>query len=202
VQKLTVLIAFFVCLTSLSHAQLANDNEWDGAMPPKFEIYGLASGMKTIDATGTVVIRNSQPNQPSPFTPSGLASGARAGFAWRYKNVALLADFGFHKYSDSTGSTSMMPLMVGLRAYSHDRFRTSFFGEGLAGAYRWTVNSGTVNFATVKGIVSAGAGMDIRISHRVVWRVFEMQVAIAGARNGPLLTGGPSTGIAYRFGDR
>lgn len=44
--------------------------------------------------------------------------------------------------------------------------------------------------------------MDLRLSHRLVWRVFEIQLAIAGARNGPLLTGGPSTGIAYRFGDR
>jgi hypothetical protein len=201
-QKPTVLIAIFVCLAPLSHAQLADDDQWDGAAPPKFEVYGLASGMKTIDATGTVVIRNPQPNQPSPFTPSGLASGARAGLVWRYRNAGLLADFGFHKYSDSTGSTSMMPLVLGVRAYSHERFRTNFFGEGLAGAYRWTVNSGTVNFATVKGIVSAGAGMDIRLSHRVVWRVFEMQVAIAGARNGALLTGGPSTGIAYRFGNR
>ena len=96
----------------------------------------------------------------------------------------------------------MAPLMVGIRGYSHERFRTSFFGEGLAGAYRWTVNSGTVNFATMKGIVSAGGGMDIRLTHRFVWRVFELQLAIAGARNGPRLTGGPSTGIAYRFGDR
>lgn len=193
---------FFVCLASLSHAQLTDDDEWDGTAPLKFEIYDFASGMKTIDATGTVAVRNPQPKQPSPFTPGGLAPGVRAGFAWRYQRAALLADFGFYKYSDSTGATSMMPLMVGIRAYSHERFRTSFFGEGLAGAYRWTVKSGTVNFATVKGIVSAGAGIDIRLSQRVVWRVFEMQVAIAGARNGPLLTGGPSTGIAYRFDNR
>jgi hypothetical protein len=44
--------------------------------------------------------------------------------------------------------------------------------------------------------------MDIRLTRRLVWRVFEFQLAIAGARNGPLLTGGPSTGIAYRFGFR
>jgi hypothetical protein len=96
----------------------------------------------------------------------------------------------------------MVPLLAGIRGYSHERFRTSFFAEGLAGAYRWTVNSGTVNFTTVKGIVSGGAGMDIRLSHQLLWRVFELQIALAGARNGPLLSGGPSTGIAYRFGDR
>jgi hypothetical protein len=200
--KPTVLFALFVCVAPLSHAQLADDKEWDEAALPNFEVYGLASGMKTIDATGTVVIRNPQPNQPLPFTPTGFASGARVGLAWRHENVELLADFGFHQYSDRTGSTSMAPLMAGIRGYSHERFRTSFFGEGLAGAYRWTVNSGTTNFAAVKGIVSAGAGMDIRLSHRLVWRVVEIQFAIAGARDGPLLTGGPSTGIAYRFGNR
>lgn len=203
-QKPLFLIAILLCVPPLSNAQRPDDEEWDLPVPspPKFELYGLASGMKTIDASGTVVIRNPQPNQPSPFTPIGLASGARAGFAWRYENVALLADFGFHKYADGTGSTSIAPIMAGIRGYSRERFRTSFFGEGMAGAYRWSVNSGNVNFTTVKGIVSAGGGMDVRLTHRLVWRIFEFQLAIAGARNGPQLTGGPSTGIAYRFGDR
>lgn len=199
-QKPVLWIAILVCLPSLSHAQRPDD-EWDVPLPPKFEVYGLASGMKTIDTTGTVIIRNSQPNQPLPSAPTGIASGARVGFAWRHENAALVADFGFHKFADRSGSTSMAPLMAGIRVYSHERFRTSFFGEGLAGAYRWTVNSGTVNFATLKGIVSAGGGIDVRLTHRLVWRVFEIQLAIAGAQNGPLLTGGPSTGIAYRFGD-
>jgi hypothetical protein len=44
--------------------------------------------------------------------------------------------------------------------------------------------------------------MDVRLTHRLVWRVFEIQLAIAGAQKGPLLTGGPSSGLAYRFGDR
>ena len=158
--------------------------------------------MKTVDASGTVVIRNPAPNQALGFTPRGLASGVRSGFVWRHGNVGLVADLGFHKYSDRTGSTSLAPLMVGLRIYSDERFRTSFFGEGLAGAYRWRVNSGNVNFTTAKGIVAGGGGMDIRLTRRLVWRVFEIQIGIAGAQTGPLLTGGPSTGIAYRFGNR
>ena len=143
--------------TALDLRQLGADDEWNVTAPPTFEVYGLASGLTTIDATGTVIIRNPQPNQTLPFTPRGLGSGARVCFGWRHENAELLADFGFHKYSDRTGSTSMAPLMVGIRAYSHERFRTSFFGEGLAGAYQWTVNAGAVNFATVKGIVSCGA---------------------------------------------
>jgi hypothetical protein len=188
--------SIIACLTTLSYAQYAEDSA------PPFEVYGLGSGLKTVDATGTLVVVNPGPNSPLGFTPSGLASGARAGFVWRHENVGLVADLGFHKYSDRTGSTSLAPLMVGLRVYSDEHYRTTFFGEGLAGAYRWTVNSGNVHFTTGKGIVLAGGGMDIRLTRRLVWRVFEFQIGLAGARDGPLSTGGPSTGIAYRFGGR
>ena len=194
--RLILLFAIVGCLPTLSYAQYEEDSE------PPFEVYGLASGMNTVDASGTIVIVNPGPNQPLGFTPSGMASGARAGFVWRHEKVGLVADLGFHKYSDRTGSTSLAPLMVGLRVYSDEHYRTSFFGEGLAGAYRWTVNSGSVNFTTGKGIVLAGGGMDIRLTRRLVWRLFEIQIGLAGARNGPLSTGGASTGIAYRFGRR
>ena len=201
-QKTILLIAIVACCSSLCHAQYPRDDEWNVDETPTFEVYALASGMRTIDATGTVIIRNPEPNQSLGFTPAGLASGARVGFAWRYENVALFAESGFHRYSDHMGSTSMAPFMAGIRGYSREQSRTSFFGEVMAGGYRWTVNSGSVNFVTVKGIVLAGGGMDVRLTHRLVWRIFEFQLGIAGARNGPLLTGGPSTGIAYRFGER
>jgi hypothetical protein len=193
-QRLVLFISMLGYATLLAHAQSADVFPW--------EVYGLASGMKTVDASGTIVIRNPAPGQPLGFTPSGMASGVRTGLVWRHENIGLVADLGFHKYSDQTGSTSLAPVLVGLRVYSQERFRTSFFAEGLAGGYRWTVNSGNAHFTTGKGIVSGGGGMDIRLTRRLVWRVFEMQLAIAGARNGPLLTGGPSTGIAYRFGGR
>lgn len=192
------LVAAVVCLGCPLYAQYSGLG-FDDEEPPPFEIYALASAMGTVDATGTVVIHNPQPGQPSPFTPHGGASGMRVGFSWRKYNVALISDFGFHKYADRTGSTTLAPLMFGVRRYSQGE-RAAFFVEGLAGAYRWSVNSGNVNFTTVKGIVAGGVGMDLRLSRHLVWKVFELQVAIAGARSGPLLTGGPSTGIGYRFG--
>jgi hypothetical protein len=190
------------CCVSLSYAQLPVGDWQETDSPAPFEVYGMASGMRTVDTTGTLIIKNPAPGQSLGFSPDGLASGARVGFVWRHDNVGLVADLGFHKYSDHTGSTSLAPLMLGLRVYSREQFRTSFFGEGLAGAYRWTERFSQTNFTTTKGIVAAGGGMDIRLTRRLVWRVFELQLAIAGARNGPLLTGGPSTGIAYRFGSR
>ncbi|HKV77696.1 MAG TPA: hypothetical protein VJP02_06135 [Candidatus Sulfotelmatobacter sp.] len=192
----SIIFSISGCFTTPSYGQYAEE------APRPFEVYGLASGMKPVDATSTVVVVNPGPNQAPGFAPNGLASGVRAGFVWRHENIGLVADLGFHKYSDRTGSTSLAPLIVGLRVYSDERYRTSFFGEGLAGAYRWTVNSGDLHFTTGKGIVLGGGGMDIRLTRRLVWRVFELQFGIAGARNGPLLTGGPSTGIAYRFGRR
>ncbi len=130
------LIALFLiagCLTTLSYAQYAEDS------PPPFEVYGLASGLKTVDGTGTLVVVNPGPNQPLGFTPSGLASGARAGFVWRHERVGLVADLGFHKYSDRTGSTSLAPLMVGLRVYSDEGTFTSRPARGLC----WPVEGWT-----------------------------------------------------------
>lgn len=191
-KHLTLLI-FLGSVTLLSSSQSSEG-------PAAFEFYGLASGMRTVDASGTIVIRNPGPNQSLGCTPTGIASGVRTGLVWRHENVGLVADVGFHKYSDRSGSTSLTPVRAGLRVYSEERFRTTFFGEGFLGMYRWNVRSGNVNFTTVKGIVSGGGGMDIRLTRHLLWRVLELEVAIAGARNGPLLTGGPSTGIVYQYG--
>ena len=186
-------------LTTPVGAQSAAMYQPDDGSPPPFEVCALASGLGTVDASGTVVIHNPAPNQPLGFAPSGMASGARLGFVWRHENVGLVADIGFHKYADRIGSVSMAPVMLGIRHYSDEHFRTSFFGEGLVGVYRWSVNFGNTRFTTGKMILLAGGGMDIRITQKVVWRVGEIQVGIAGARVSPLLTGGLSTGIAYRF---
>ena len=190
-------------LAPLSQAQFPLPRRPQNREPPaQFEVYGLASGMRTIDASGTVVMTNPSPNQSSGFTPDSLASGVRTGFVWRHDNLGLVSEFGLHKYSDHNGSTSMAPFMLGLRIYSDENYRTSFFGEGFVGAYRWSVNSGVVKFTTVKGIVMGGGGMDIRLTRRLVWRVFDMQLGLAGARLSPLGTASISTGFAYRFGDR
>jgi hypothetical protein len=198
-QRLLLLVVSVGCLAATSHAQYPAADWPDADTPPPFEVCALASGMRTVDATPTLVIKNPAPNQSLGFTPSGVASGAQVGFVWRQDNIGLVADLGFHKYSDRTGSTTLAPLMLGIRVYSDEHFRTSFFGEGLAGAYRWTERADKANFTTVKGIVATGGGMDIRLTRRLVFRVFEIQLMIAGAGAGPLLTSRASTGIAVRF---
>ena len=199
-QRLLVLIGLIACACN-SHAQYPS-LDWPSDEPPPFEVYALASGMGTVDATPALIIQNPQPGQDLGFTPKGFASGARAGFVWRHENLGLIADLGFHKYADRNGSTSLAPLMLGLRIYSHEQFRMSVFGEGLAGAYRWTERAEKANFTTVKGIVAVGGGMDIRLTRNVVFRVGEIQLMIAEARTGPLLTESASSGLAFRFGGR
>jgi hypothetical protein len=199
-KRLLLTICAVVCFARVSNAQYPTAYGSDADEPPPFEVYALASAMQTVDATPTLVIHNPAPGQNLGFTPSGSASGSRVGLVWRHANLGLIADLGFHKYSDRTGSTTLAPLMLGFRVYSDERFRTSVFGEGLAGAYRWTERSATVNFTTVKGIVAAGGGMDIRLTRSLVFRVGEIQLMIAGARAGPLLTGSVSSGLVFRFG--
>lgn len=199
-QRLVLLAVIVGSLVGISYAQYPAADWADTDTSPPFEVYALASGMRTVDATPTLVIKNPAPNQSLGVTSSnGIGSGTQVGFVWRHENIGLLADLGFHKYSDRTGSTTMAPLMLGIRIYSNEHFRTSFFGEGLAGAYRWTGNSKNANFTTAKGIVAAGGGMDIRLTHRLVFRVFEVQLMVAGAQVAPLLTSRASTGIAVRF---
>jgi len=184
-----------------AYAQYPSFDWPDSDTPPPFEVYALASGMGTVDPTSpsTVIIHNPVPGQDMGFTSRGFASGARIGFVWRHENLGLVADFGFHKYADRTRSTSLAPLMLGLRVYSHEQFRTSFFGEGLAGAYRWTERFSQTNFTNTKGIVAAGGGMDIRLTRQLVFRVGEIQLMIVGARSGPTLSESVSSGFAVRF---
>lgn len=195
-QKLLLLALVAGCFARLSYAQYPADDWADADTAPPFEVYTLASGMRTVDPPSSLVIQNPTPGQDLGFAPDGFASGSRVGFAWRHENVGLIADLGFHKYSDHIGSTSLAPLMLGLRFYSHEQFRTSFFGEGLAGAYRWTEKGKNANFTTVKGILAAGGGIDIRLTRSFVFRVGEIQLILAG---GGGLTESASSGFGFRF---
>lgn len=194
--KLLLLVLIPGCFARLSYAQYPSGDWADADTAPHFEVYTLASGVRTVEPSSTLVIQNPGPGQDLGFAPDGFASGSRVGFVWRHENVGLIADLGFHKYADHIGSTSLAPLMLGLRFYSHEQFRTSVFGEGLAGAYRWTEKGKNANFTTVKGILAAGGGIDIRLTRSFVFRVGEIQLILAG---GGGLTESASSGFAFRF---
>src|SRR5262249_54143933 len=182
----------FTCLCVLTlvataQAQFKNAHWEDTDSTPPFEIYGLASAIHTVDGTGTTVIHNPTPNQAG-FTPSGVASGARSGFVWAHDNVGLVIDVGFHMFSDRAGSTTLAPFIVVLCVSSEEHFRTAFFGDFLGGGYRWTMHTPDINFTHMKGAGALGGGMDIRLTRRLVLRVFELRVMLVGGRLGPQLT--------------
>jgi hypothetical protein len=163
-----------------------------------FEIYALASLIGSADATPTVVDQIQSPS--ASWDPTGRAFGFRSGFALHKKNAALVGDVGFHRHQDHTGSTSLTTFMVGPRVSSTEHLRTKFYTDILAGAYRWNEQSVDANFTHGKFILSGGGGVDVRLTHRLAFRVLALELMLVGSQNGPLLNSRVSSGLVYRFG--
>lgn len=170
--------------------------------PPPFEIFALASSMKTVDVTTPVSYQIKNPTLPSAFSFDSGAPGFRAGFAWNHDRAALVGDAGFYHYSEHTGSTTMTTFMIGPRVSSNENFRTRFYAQLLGGGYRWQVRSPIADFTHGKFILSAGGGMDIRLTHHLSLRAIELEIMLAGAQNGPLTSSRASSGFVYRFGSK
>ena len=61
--RLVLFLSILGCLTPLAAQSRAGAGQY-AEVPPPFEVYGLASGLKTVDATPTLVITNPGSNQP------------------------------------------------------------------------------------------------------------------------------------------
>jgi hypothetical protein len=66
---------------------------------PPFEVYALASSIKTIDEVQRAEILSPA---VSDCCPTGGAAGFRTGFTWNVHNIGLVSDVGVHRYSDHT----------------------------------------------------------------------------------------------------
>jgi hypothetical protein len=49
-------------------------------------------------------------------------------------------------------------------------------------------------------MLECGGGMDIRLTHHLTFRAFELEIMAVSTQSGPLLTGRASSGFVYRFG--
>lgn len=163
-----------------------------------FEIYALASLIGTVDATPSVIDQIQSPS--ASWDPTGRASGFRSGFALHKRNAALVGDVGFLRHQGHTGSSSLTTFMVGPRVSSTEHLRTKFYTDILAGAYRWNEQSVGANFTHGKFILSGGGGVDVRLTRRLAFRVFALELMLVGSQNGPLLNSRASSGLVYRFG--
>jgi hypothetical protein len=183
-------ILFTVTCCAGFMALIARNAEGQTDLPERqpFEIYALASIMHTVDVTPLATIEPRNSPAPACSGPSGGASGFRTGFAWGDEDIKWVTDIGFHQYSDPHGSSNLITFMIGPRFSTVEDSRLTFYAQPLLGAYRWSVQSPEVNFVHEKLLVSAGAGVDVRLTHHLAFRALELEVLLAGGQDGPHLT--------------
>jgi hypothetical protein len=139
-----VIFLMFCFLTTMAVGQEGFSNSWD--------IYALASG--ALDTTDV----------PIRF------AGFSVGGAWRPSpGISLVADFGrlFNSDAHSTFDT----FMAGGRLHSADHGRLSGFVELCVGTEKVSVGGQATSRAFA---MRFGAGADIRLADRLVWRAIEL----------------------------
>lgn len=123
-------------------------------------------------------------------------TGFRTGATWKPDPAfGLVTDFEFQP-----GSRSFTSAMGGPRFYSGEHYRLSGFLQALGGGYRAKASS--VTGAAWHYRWGGGGGVDIRITHNVVFRLFEYDLTFIGADSGPLLCARGASGLVFRFGRR
>lgn len=143
------------------------------------EVYALASSWGGQDIPG-----------------GGPAAGFRIGGAWRPSpEVSLVGDFSRHFVSDR--HASFTTLMAGPRLHSGEQYRMSGFVQVLTGSQRSALNGASGQQVGWNYVLAPGAGVDIRLTDRLVFRPLEVDLT---------LTRGPgilrvSSGFAFRFGN-
>lgn len=142
------------------------------------EIYALASALGGQDIRG-----------------STIAAGFRIGGAWKPSpSLGLVADFARHFVTDS--HASFTTLMAGPRVSSGEHYRTSGFAQLLLGAQR-TAFTGTPGQTDWNYVLAPGAGVDFRLTDRLVFRALEVDLHLS---RGPGVAR-ISSGFAFRFGN-
>jgi hypothetical protein len=103
------------------------------------------------------------------------AAGFCLGGAWKpVPRLGLVVDFGRHFMSDTHFSANT--LMAGPRVYSGERYRTSGFVQILAGAGRPALAGKPTHWSAV--LMAPGAGFDVRLTHRLAWRVGQIDLTL------------------------
>jgi hypothetical protein len=159
----------FCFLTAMAFGQEGFSNSWD--------VYALASGAQDIS------------NPPIGF------AGFSAGGAWRPSpGISLVADYGrLFKISDAHSTSDTF--MAGGRLHSADHNGLSGFVELCLGAEKMSVGGQATSWDFA---MRFGAGADIRIADRLVWRAIELDATPSGGPGIPFLR--ISSGFVVRLG--
>jgi hypothetical protein len=160
----------FVTICFLSCAAIGQE----GSPDHSGEIYALAS------------VSN------GPETGSQPAAGFAVGCTWEpTPKFGLVADFGRHFVSDNHASFNTFT--AGLRRYSQEQYRLSGFLQVLAGSEQAVVAGQPTHWNFV---LAPGAGGDIRLTDKLVWRAIQVDVTITRG-SGSVRA---SSGFVFRFG--
>jgi len=186
----TLLFFVFLAVISPAHAQNYPRDRYEHEDPPPYEVYaqGSAIGNGAMNGNFTKFLG------PAP----GFRVGAAVNSAYR---LGLVGDFGYYRFSDHTGRASLATLMIGPRVFTPERFRSSWFLQGLVGGARWSVDSVPQKFTHRKLIASLGGGLNIRLTDHLALRPFEMEFVLANTRS-QTLDARFSSGFVIRFGER
>lgn len=164
-------LAIFLALCFLSCAAIGQE----GSPDHSGEIFALASESAGADIPG-----------------SQSAAGFVVGCTWEpTPKLGLVADFGKHFVSDTHASFSTFT--AGLRSYSQEQYRLSGFLQILAGSQQTVVAGQPTHWNLV---LVPGAGGDIRLTDRLVWRAIQVDVTLS---RGPGILR-VSSGFVFRFG--
>ena len=132
--------------------------------PPKWDLF---AGYQWLNPGGTVPLSTSNPSNPTPFKLPSQDKGGGAAFTYNFdKYWGGEVDFGYNTDSNSSEWT----LSIGPRVMARTDV-ANYFLHALVGLNRLSYDSGA---ATNNGIgVILGGGMDIPLSKRWAWRLFE-----------------------------
>jgi hypothetical protein len=170
------LAGVFLVLPGIAQAQ------WE-QKKPRFEAYAEASTIGG-DFTGS----------------HGPASGVRAGGTYNQKFwLGWVADAGHYEFSDGAFQSKVTTLMAGPRFSDHDG-RANFFVQSLFGGANVRIRSPAGYVPTTQFASAFGAGMDVSISRRVVFRLVEAEFLFTDAGNSSMNSSRISSGIVFRFG--
>ena len=104
----------------------------------------------------------------------------------------VVGDFGaYHGQPDFSGGLNIQTYMVGPRFSARSRSRITPFGQVLAGGFH---GLGTNGFA-----LSAGGGLDVKVSDRFAIRAFQVEYVLLRSQGDSLNSPRVSAGVVFRF---
>jgi|HubBroStandDraft_1064217.scaffolds.fasta_scaffold01218_6 outer membrane protein OmpA-like peptidoglycan-associated protein len=137
--------------------------------------YDLFVGYQWLNPGATVPAPGGAPSNPTPFNLPSMAKGFGSAFTFNFdKHLGLETDFGYNR--DTNSASSEWTISAGPRFIVRTD-TASFFLHALPSFNRVTYDSGVTNSNGIGALL--GGGMDLPLTKRFAWRVFQVDYAWA-----------------------